>query len=112
MTEDEPPPEALDKFLIQIAQDIEESVKSFETIVKSLESRSKLTNSSHLLVSVFMQRSWRVLRNGEDKLHSAKAFIYLHLFERYKLKNRLSRPGIGCPVSGDVDAFEYWKKIY
>jgi hypothetical protein len=102
MTEGDPAPEALDKLLIQITQDLEKAVKIFE-------SGSNLSTSSHHPKVVFLSCRRRLLHRAEYKLLLAKYFVYLHLFEQYKLKNRLVHQGIGCPVSGDVDAFEHWK---
>lgn len=112
MTEDESPPESLDKILSQFTHDLDEAVKSFDMLVKNFQTGAKHSISSHLTSPTFMQSSQRVLRNARYKLRSAKDFVYLQVFERHKLKNRLLRPGIGCPISGDMDAFKLWKKVY
>lgn len=100
--EEEHAPEVLDNLLIQITQELDEAVKSFE-------SGSKISITPRLTGPVFIPRGLQILHKAGYRLRSMKDFVYLHVFERYKLKNRLSRPGIECPASGDVDAFEWWK---
>lgn len=99
----------------------EESCGSFShEIEKEFDRLAELAKSSKLAKSAvsndpphrnkYPSRFFLFRRRVTYLVWEIKEIVAMHLFDRRKVRARLSHPGIGHPPSGDRNAFEWWFK--
>jgi hypothetical protein len=86
--------------------------ESIKQIFKALGERAGKSSKAEVVIASYPQRRpkcfQRISRRIGYRIWSFKAAARLHLFQGRRLQARLSRNEIGCPDSGERDAFEWW----
>jgi hypothetical protein len=88
----------------------EEIKQSFKVLAERADKSSKevANASTHPRWQPRRKGFQRISRRIGYRIWSFKAMASLHLFQGRRLQGRLSRNEIGCPASGERDAFEWW----